>query len=400
MRTLLIRILAGMAGLLALAALLMLAGAIIQGPVTTYRVLRYGDSTIEDYKLFPARRLTASKSPFPLADEPARNLGPLQVGGLGSIDLEPFLEQTGSIAFLVVRGDTVVSERYFSGHGPAAISQAFSASKSVLSILVGAALQDGIIRSVDQSVTDYVPELSGRGFDDVSILDLLHMKSGMDYVENDNPFGIHVRFNYTPRLEDEILALRHSGGRPDRFIYKSGDSALLALILKRALGGKTITQYTQERLWDPLGMGHDGLWSLDREEGMERTWCCLSATARDFAKFGMLYRDGGVWRGVQVVPRSWVDASVRHGGYSDEEWRRSGEAAAFWNYGYQWWLADRERGDYIALGKDGQYIYVDPASDTVIVRLGYRLGEHDRTGLEHADWVALFQAVAEIPPAR
>ena len=154
-----------------------------------------------------------------------------------------------------MRGDTVVSERYFSGHGPAAISQAFSASKSVLSILVGAALQDGIIRSVDQSVTDYVPELSGRGFDDVSILDLLHMKSGMDYVENDNPFGIHVRFNYTPRLEDEILALRHSGGKPNRFIYKSGDSALLALILKRALGGKTITQYTQERLWGPAGHG-------------------------------------------------------------------------------------------------------------------------------------------------
>lgn len=389
---LLVRSAAALAGLLVLAVL---AAVVIQGPVTTYRMLRYGDTTIEDYKHSATRLLKASSSPFRFAEGPPVDPGVVDAGGLGSVDLESFLEGSDTIAFLVNRGDALVFERYFQGHGAAAISQAFSTSKSILSILIGAAIDDGLIDSVDQSVTEYVPELSAHGFDAVRIADLLHMKSGMDYVENDNPYGIHVRFNYTPRLEQEILSLRHSGRGQDRFIYKSGDNALLALILKRTLGTRTITRYAEERLWEPLGMEHDGRWSLDREGGMELTWCCLSAAARDFAKFGMLYRDEGAWRESQIVSAAWVHDSVRQGGYSPEEWRRSDESPVFWNYGYQWWLADRERGDYLSVGKGGQFIYVDPKNDIVAVRLGYSLGQHRGRPLTTADWVVVLQAVAQ-----
>ena len=119
-------------------------------------------------------------------------------------------------------------------------------------------------------------------------------------------------FNYTDRLRSEILKLRVKEEPDARFIYKSGDAALLALVLERSLGGKTITQYMQEKLWTPLGMEYDGIWSLDREgNGLEKTWCCLAAAARDFAKFGRLYLRNGDWDGEQVVSWSWVEQSTK-----------------------------------------------------------------------------------------
>jgi CubicO group peptidase (beta-lactamase class C family) len=183
--------------------------------------------------------------------------------------------------------------------------------------------------------------------------------------------------------------------RDDRFVYKSGENALLGLILERALKGKTITQYTQERLWTPLGMEYGGLWSLDREDGLEKTWCCLSATARDLAKIGVLYREGGQWQGRAIVSKKWVDDSTRSGPYSAEQWQRTEYGAGFWNYGYQWWLVNEARGDFIARGKDGQFVYVDAAHGVVVVRLGYGLGERNGKALATTDWLALFRAVAD-----
>lgn len=109
----------------------------------------------------------------------------------------------------------------------------------------------------------------------------------------------------------------------------------------------------------------------------------------------MLYRDEGAWRESQIVSATWVHDSVRRGGYSPEEWRLSDQSPVFWNYGYQWWLADRERGDYLSVGKGGQFIYVDPKNDIVAVRLGYTLGQHRGMPLTTADWVVVLQAVAQ-----
>jgi CubicO group peptidase (beta-lactamase class C family) len=180
---------------------------------------------------------------------------------------------------LVIKDDTILYERYFQGHTQSSISQAFSTSKSILSILIGVAVDEGLIKSVDQPVTDFVPELADNGFGNVTIESLLQMRSGMDYVEDDNLFGEHVRFNLTTSLEAQILKLQMNEEPSEAFIYKSGDNALLALILDRALGAKTITEYTQEKLWTPLGMEYDGIWSIDHEgDGLEKTWCCLAAT--------------------------------------------------------------------------------------------------------------------------
>ncbi|MBE0532012.1 MAG: serine hydrolase [Rhodospirillales bacterium] len=366
------------------------AWAALQGPLTVYRVIVNGETTIEDYKRYPFRPLTPSLRPYRFKEAPQPELARVAVAGRGEVDLVDLLEGSSSVSFLVVKDERLLFERYFQGHDRSTLVQTFSVSKSILSFLIGAAIEDGVIGGVDDVVTAYVPELSASGFDKVRIVDLLQMNSGMDYVENDNPFGQHVRFNYTPDLENEILALHVRPVPQHGFTYKSGESALLGLVLKRALKEKTISQYTQGRLWEPLGMEYGGLWSLDAEGGLEKAWCCLSATARDLAKFGALYRDRGMWQGAPILPMRWVADSTINGPFSPDRWWHTG----FWNYGYQWWLVNRERGDFMARGKDGQFIYVDPASGVVVVRLGPRLGTYGGNPLTVDDWSAFFQAVA------
>ena len=309
----------------------------------------------------------------------------VEVGEGPQLGLEEVLYGNDTIAFLVVKGDELVYERYYQCHSSESLSQAFSANKSITSALVGMAIQDGYLHSVEQRVTDWVPELLGRGFENVTLEHLLTMRSGSTYVENDNPFGVHVLFNYTPDLEKMILDFRTAAEPGQGFKYKSGDTALLALALSRALAPQTISGYLQERIWDPLGMEHDAVWTVDRDEGLEKSWCCLAATARDFAKLGRLYLRRGEWNGQQILPSEWIERSTR-GAFASEVWDEDFRAAGLQNYGYSWWLASDEEGDYLALGKDGQYIYVNPAADTLIVRLGWSQGD-----LPTSQWLRLFQ---------
>ena len=381
-----------LAGLLALISLVMAAWMVAAGPVAVYRILRYGTTTIHDFNHYPARSLRPSDHPQPLIENlQAARLFQQPRYGDGQQTLDSLLEGSDSIAFLILKDDQLLYERYFQGHTAASYSQFFSVSKSILSALIGLAIDDGYIRSVDQPVTDFVPDLEGRGFENINVRHLLQMTSGTSYVENDNPFGIHVRLNYTPSLEKDILGFRAVDEPGAVFRYKSGDNALLALMLDRALGEKTITAYTQERLWDPLGMEYGGMWSLDHEtDGLEKTWCCLAATARDLAGFGRFYLNEGRVNGSQVLSSAWVEASTHSQAVTEAGWPDDFRQIGLENYGYQWWLVSPERGDFLALGKDGQYLYVDPVSEVVIVRLGESPG-----GMGTSGWLRLFKQLAE-----
>jgi CubicO group peptidase (beta-lactamase class C family) len=253
-------------------------------------------------------------------------------------------------------------------------------AKSFLSVLIGCAIDDGYIGSVEQPVTDFVPELGRNGFAPVKIKHLLQMTSGMDYTESDNPFGIHPRFYYGSNLEERLLRLKLKTAPGKKFVYKSGENQLLGLILSRALKPRTITAYMQERIWEPLGMEYGGLWSIDHQgDGLEKTFCCIAARARDYAKFGRLYLNHGNWNGRQIVARSWVEQSTRID---------TTEGSA-WDYQYQWWLVSRENGDYMAAGHLGQYVYVNPLKQLIIVRLGKSSG-----GLRSAGWKELFVSLS------
>ena len=286
------------------------------------RFIQHGSTTTEDFKHYPARHLKPSGKPFRFAERPDGGLVPEVVGiaAIGQRRLDDVLSASETIAFVVVKDDAIVFERYYRGHTAASLSQYFSVSKSVTSALIGAAIDDGIIRSIDQSVVEFVPEYVGRGFDRVTIKHLLTMTSGIDYVEDDNPFGLHVPFNYTSDIERMILAFQMREEPGTQFRYKSGDVGLLSLVLSRALAPRTITEYAQERLWTPLGMENEGVWSLDRDNGLEKAWCCLAGTARDLAKIGRLYLEQGEWNGAQILSASWIQRSVKEGGVKDAAW--------------------------------------------------------------------------------
>lgn len=174
------------------------------------------------------------------------------------ISLEEALPESDTIAFLVIKDDRVLFEKYYRGHSAQDVSQLFSASKSLLAILIGAAIEDGYIQSVGQPVTAFVPELAPAGFDEVTIENLLNMQSNLAYYENDEMVEEHMTFNYTNRLEKEILKLQLLPVSDRYFQYKSGDNALLGLILERALDDQSITAFMQARLWGPLGMQDEG----------------------------------------------------------------------------------------------------------------------------------------------
>jgi CubicO group peptidase (beta-lactamase class C family) len=345
------------------------------------RIILHGFSEVDDYRLFSGRELVPSSHPFVFRDETkeGRISETLTVPGHSEASLETILSENSTLAFLVIQDNALLYERYFDGFARDSISLGFSMTKSVLSLLIGCAIDDGIIGSLSDPVTKYLPELRARGFEEVSMLRLLMSTSGLDYAENDNPFGIHAYVYYCEScIERKALAFELSEPPGRRFVYKSGDNILLAAALRRALGGETITAYLQRRVWTPLGMEYKGLWSTDGD--LEKTWCCLSATARDFAKFGMLYLRGGEWRYERIVSPNWIRKATTVN-------RRDG---ASWQYQYQWWHPFRNRSHYMMAGHLGQYVYVNPDTRVVVVRLG-----RSRGGLSSEQWWKLLAFVSD-----
>lgn len=361
---------------LPIALLLLLASGCTVG-----RFVKWNFADRRDYKKFPTRPLTASPQPFhyPVA---AQELGPRTVTENGKdIPLDTWLADHKTVAFLVIRRDTILYERYFKGYDSTQVHPSFSMAKSVVSMLIGTAIADDLIRDVQQPITDFIPELKANGFDAVTIEHVLQMTSGIDFKESYvNPFGTVAKFYYGRQLTKYTLDLKLKHAPGTKWEYVSGDTQLLGLLLERALRAKgdtrTLTQYLSDRIWTPLGMEHASSWSIDHKgDGIEKAFCCINAPARDFAKLGSLYLKKGHWRGQQLVPLDWVETSTK----------ASTTNGGVGFYRYQWWLPSSE-GDFNAEGILGQFIYVDPARELVIVRLG---GAYGNVG-----WPQFFRTLA------
>ena len=350
---------------------------------TMGRFVKWNFADRRDHKKFPSRPLPASTTPYQYALA-AKEMAPKTIAVKGrDIPFDTWLEDHKTVAFLIIRHDTILYERYFNGYDEAHVHPSFSMAKSVVSMLIGTAIADGLIRDVQQPVTDFIPELKANGFEKVTIEHVLQMTTGIDFSESYvNPFGTVAKFYYGRQLTKYTLDLKLERAPGTEWEYVSGDTQLLGLILTRALQAKgdprTLTQYLSDRLWTPLGMEHASSWSIDHKgDGIEKAFCCINAPARDFAKLGSLYLKKGVWRGEQIVPEQWVTTSTKavttNGG------------AGF--YRYQWWLPSSD-GDFAAEGILGQYIYVDPARELVMVRLGAAYG-----GM---DWKIVFRSLAPL----
>lgn len=371
--------------LFTLAILIIVLVALLADP-TLRKIVVYNIADIDDYRLFPSRTLKASPTPFRFHEAFAPSRIPRFVPRAGNrqTPLDEFLESVNTIAFLIIKDDTLVYEKYFYGYTEASISMAFSVTKALFSALIGLAIGDGYVRSLEQPVTDFIPELALRGFEEVKLKHLLQMTSGMGYAEHglvDNPFGKQARLLYTDELIEELLDVRLETEPGSTFLYKSVDNALLALALHRALAPLTLTEYMQKKIWTPIGMESDALWSIDHApNGLEKTWCCISATARDLAKFGRLYLRSGDWDGKTIISRDWIERST-----SIDTTEGS---PPYYQYG--WWIISETYGDFRAEGVRGQFIYVNPARQIIIVRLG-----KDRGGLSWEEWKEFFTYIAE-----
>jgi CubicO group peptidase (beta-lactamase class C family) len=228
------------------------------------------------------------------------------------------------------------------------------------------------------------------------------MTSGIKFNESYiNPFGDAASFYYGLNLRKEIANMKLKTEPGKQFKYASGNTQILGLVLERSLKNKTITSYLQEKLWTPLGMEYDASWSIDKkEDGLEKTFCCINARARDFAKIGRLYLNNGNWNGKQIISQNWVEESTKvdttNGGVV--------------YYKYQWWLptsldntlkenynlknSNKKKlelstdKDFMAEGILGQFIYVNPTKKLIIIRLGKKEGK--------ADWWKIFTSLAKI----
>ncbi len=341
------------------------------------RFVGYNFADIHDHKKFPSRPLTRDTLPYQFYTR-SQERAPRTITRKGKeMAFDDFLKKSKTVAFLIIKNDTMQYERYFKGYDRPSIVPSFSVAKSVTSILIGCAIEDGLIASVDEPVTNYIPEMQKNGFDKVTIKHLLQMTSGIKFNESYvNPFGQAAAFYYGTNIRKYTIGIKLKTEPGTSFHYQSGNTQLLGLVLERALKDKTLTQYLQEKLWTPLGMEYDGSWSVDRkDDGMEKTFCCLNTTAIDYAKIGRLYQNLGNWNGVQIVPEEWVRMST-------VAELKDGSVA---RYQYQWWLISEE-GDYMAQGILGQYIYVHPTKNMVIVRLGKKPG--------NVGWRQVFNSLA------
>ncbi len=341
------------------------------------RYVVYNFSDIRDHQKFPSRPLQQGGQPFLFAGT-ATGKAPRSIDHKGKkLSFDDYLKQSNTVAFMIIQNDTIQYEQYFRGYDQASVVPSFSMAKSFTSILIGTAIDDGLIRSVAEPVTNYVPELKGSGLDGVTIEHLLQMTSGIRFKESYySPFAGAASYYYGRNLRKKLFRMRPKEAPGKSFEYISGGTQLLGLVLERSLKGKTVSDYFSEKIWGPLGMEYNASWSIDqRKAGMEKTFCCVNAVARDYAKIGRLYLNGGEWNGRQIVSRDWVKASTKfdtsHGSVP--------------YYQYQWWLPSRA-GDFMAQGHLGQYIYVHPGKKLIIVRLGKNGGG--------VDWWTTFTSLA------
>ncbi|MBL7822136.1 MAG: serine hydrolase [Saprospiraceae bacterium] len=338
------------------------------------RYVFYNFADIKDHKKFQSRPLSAANSPFNFQ---VTNNGKFPKE-LNNIPFDKYLEDNKTVAFLIIKNDTIQYEKYFEGYDRESIVPSFSMAKSVTSILIGCAIDERLIKSVDEPIINYIPELSKNGFNKVTIKHLLQMTSGIKFNESYvNPVGDAASFYYGLNLRKEIEKMKLKTEPGKQFEYVSGNTQLLGLVLERSLKNKTITQYLQEKIWTPLEMEYDASWSIDRKNnGLEKTFCCLNARARDFAKIGRLYKNKGNWNGKQIVSQKWVEESTK---------LDTSEGSAKF-YQYQWWLPTPNE-DFMAEGILGQFLYVNPKKDLIIVRLGMKEGK--------AYWWTIFTSLAK-----
>jgi CubicO group peptidase (beta-lactamase class C family) len=348
------------------------------------RAMLWREADVGDQYRFPARTIPAGDEASPLPagveiDPPAP-----PSGAEDDRAFDEFLRGTGTLGFVVLEDDLLVYERYFGGADRQTRQTSFSVAKSFVSALIGIAIDEGLIGSVTDPVTEYLPELSERDprFERITLRDLLTMSSGIRYEEQSLPlpWGDDVDTYYGTDLRDLGLSATQIVRPPGQeWLYNNYNPLLLGLVLERATG-TSVSDYMATKLWQPLGAEADATWNLDSEgSGFEKLESGLNATPVDYARFGELFLHAGEWNGQRIVSQDWV----REATAADVTTDPAG------HYQYFWWIDTQRPDRFYALGNFGQYIYVAPDAGAVIVRTGRDWG------VENDTWLSVFREVAD-----
>lgn len=304
-----------------------------------------------------------------------------------------YLEGLETRAFLVYKGDSLIFEEYWDGHEENTVSNSFSVAKTVVALLISIAVEEGKIESLDEPVANYIPEFKSGGREVITIRHLLAMSSGLDWEESGkNPLSDNAESYYGDHLYELVTSQKLVREPGELFLYQSGNSQLLGYVVEKATG-MDLSTYAQEKLWSKIGMEHDAFWSLDKEKGDEKAFCCLYSTARDFGRIGQLIHHRGKYNKEEIFPLWFYNEMISPTGLGTED------GIANSRYGLHIWTYPEEVGQVnYCRGIKGQYIISIPEDDIVIIRVGeereknieldrskkgnieYMLDNHDKIG--------------------
>ena len=313
-------------------------------------------ASIDDYKFFDNVEIKKSDSLF---EWPKHNLYN-QVGS--SKTLDSVHKKNETVAFLIIKNDSIIKEDYFLGYDENSMTNSFSMSKSIISFLFLKSIEEGTIPSLNSKLTDYFPAFNESNGGNVTLSDLSTMSSGLVWEENyKDLMGITAQAYVTKDLNKLMMGSKFSGDSGDKFKYLSGNTQLLAMAIEKA-NSSTIQELTYKWLWNPMGAKNDALWMIDsKEKNMTKAYCCLSSNAKDFAKVGLVYKNFGKINEQKLIDSSFISMSIKPRFNSNPI------------YGYGLWIGKQNNIDFFSLrGHQGQYVIVIPEEDVIIVRLGKR----------------------------
>jgi CubicO group peptidase (beta-lactamase class C family) len=343
-----------------------------------YKDVRYGGlPTQRSFKHFTDRKIENQSPVFNFKNaEKDYNLG----GSIGvtnkalnatNVSLDSFVNLHKTIAFLIIRNDTILYEKYHRNYTDTSLISSFSMVKPMISTLIGIAIAEGKIDNINSPITNYLDEYKSKtGFENITIKNLLQHTSGIKFTdEKFNLTSDNAEFYWGNNLREELLELTLKTAPNKEFHYSSANTQLLALIIERVTN--------EPKIWKPLGMEAPAYWSLDNdnENSMEKAFCCLQARAIDFAKFGRLYLNKGDWEGERIISSDWVYKST----HSDPENNNRH------NYNYNWGIGPLKYGSFYAVGLFGQYLYIYPEKNIQIVRFG-----DSETSYNPSYWLDIF----------
>ena len=317
---------------------------------------------LEDYTYFDNREIKAgTPQPWNISKD-YNKVKPTE-------KLEQTHKELKTISFLVIKNDSIWHESYYDIGTIDSKTNSFSMAKSIVTSALGKAIDLGMIPGLDSKVIDYLPELTGEFASELTVGDLASMASGQHWDENYyGPTSVTTQAYFKKNLRKLMLSLPIDQKPGQHFIYQSGDTQLLAMVLEKATK-MHLADFVSKYFWEPMGMEHDAIWQIDHaDDGIEKAYCCVASNALDFAKFGKLYMQDGMWNGQQILSSEYIHKSI------NPRFKESPQ------YGYGWWLSNyKNKHIYYMRGHLGQFVIVIPEDELIIVRLGHIKGLQTET---------------------